>query len=150
MINDKFCHIREDFDRFLQNCNTLYTPKQYLKLDEQLLPCKAKCSFIQYIQSKPDKFGIKLWVLVENESMYVVNLDPYLGKVDNHRAVAVGEQVVKNLSCNYLDVGHNITMDNFFTSLQVARYLIQRNTTIVGIIRKNKPYLPEICNKKCS
>jgi hypothetical protein len=113
-----------------------------------LVPCKARCSFIQYIPSKPDKFGIKLWALVENESKYVLNMDPYLGQINEIRAKNVGEQVVKNLARNYMNRGYNITMDNFFTSLQLARYLKGLNTTLVGTIRRNKPYLPAVCSAK--
>jgi hypothetical protein len=30
--------------------------------------------------NKPDKFGIKFWLLVDVESKYIVNGFPYLGK----------------------------------------------------------------------
>ena len=38
--------------------------------------------------------------------------------------------------------GRNITCDNFFTSLSLARKLLEKKLTIVGTIRKNKPELP--------
>ncbi|KAE8277045.1 hypothetical protein D5F01_LYC25192 [Larimichthys crocea] len=40
--------------------------------------------------------------------------------------------------------GRNITCDNFFTSYELAqRLLLERNNTLLGTIRKNKPELPD-------
>ena len=47
-------------------------------IDEQLLPCKTR--FIQYIPLKPDKFGIKYWLISDVDSKYICNGFPYLGK----------------------------------------------------------------------
>ena len=66
--------------RFINNYQACYFPGENLTIDEQLFPCKSWCSFIQYMPSKPDKFGIKFWYLVDNESKYLCNAFPYLGK----------------------------------------------------------------------
>ena len=76
---DKLTQIREIFEKFSYNCATKYTPTFSLTIDEQLMPMKNRCPFIVYMPNKPDKFGIKFWLLVEVESKYVVNLQPYLG-----------------------------------------------------------------------
>lgn len=49
-------------------------------IDEQLLPCKSRCRFIQYMANKPDKFGIKFWLAPDVNPKYVLNDYPYLGK----------------------------------------------------------------------
>jgi len=49
-------------------------------VDEQLLPTKTRCPFIQFMPNKPDKFGIKFWNLVDLKSKYLLNSYPYLGK----------------------------------------------------------------------
>ncbi|KAM3620416.1 uncharacterized protein V6R79_022974 [Siganus canaliculatus] len=38
--------------------------------------------------------------------------------------------------------GHNITMDNFFTSAPLAEKLLKKNLTIVGTLRQKKPDIP--------
>lgn len=38
--------------------------------------------------------------------------------------------------------GHNITTDNFFTSHQLGQKLLEKQITLVGTIRKNRPELP--------
>ena len=83
--------------------------------------------------SKPDKFGIKFWLLVDCTSKYVIDGFPYLGK-DDERAIneTLPDHVVKLLMKDHLDVGYNVTMDNFFTSKQLADYLKSKKTTILG------------------
>lgn len=42
----------------------------------------------------------------------------------------------------YLDAARNVTLDNWFTSLPLLNELYQRNTTLVGTLRK-KGYVPD-------
>ncbi|CAF0776896.1 unnamed protein product [Brachionus calyciflorus] len=63
VVSDKFCMIRELWNKFIENSQACYRPNQHLTVDEQLLPSKNRCSFIQYMPNKPDKFGIKSWVM---------------------------------------------------------------------------------------
>ena len=69
---------------------------------------------------KPDKFGIKFWILAEVDSKYLVNGFPYLGK-DNLRPPnrLLGEHVILELGSPIFGKGYNITCDNFFTSLKL-------------------------------
>ena len=62
MIYDKFCLVSSQWNSFIENCQKAYVPGPYITIDEQLLPCKARCRFIQYMPNKPDKFGIKFWM----------------------------------------------------------------------------------------
>ncbi|KAJ8891121.1 hypothetical protein PR048_010635, partial [Dryococelus australis] len=58
----------------------------------------------------------------------------------------LGLRVVLDLS--YGLKGH-ITFDNFFTSCEVGQMLLNRNVTMIGTIRKNKPSIPtELLNTK--
>ncbi len=78
--NDKFCLICEIWDRFVLNSQVSYKPDKYLTIDKQLFPCQSRCSFTQYMPDKPDKFGIKFWLLVDVASKFICNGIPYLGK----------------------------------------------------------------------
>ena len=65
---DKFCSISDTWNSFIGNCQKCYRSSVDLTIDEQLFPCKIKCTFIQHIPNKPDKFGMKFWFLAVIDS----------------------------------------------------------------------------------
>lgn len=145
---DKFAAISDIWQRFVQNCVLSYNPGQHITVDEQLFPTKVRCPFLQYIASKPDKFGIKFWIAADLDTKYMCNAMPYLGK-DSTRPVGerLSESVVTRLMEPFLDRGRTVTMDNFFTSLSLANRLLQRNTTLLGTMNKIRREIPEKVKK---
>ena len=75
--------------------------------------------------NKPDKFGIKFWVLDDLKTKYCLNVIPYLGK-DESRVSSLGMHVVLSLMEPYFGRGYNVTTDNFFTGLDLARKLQEK------------------------
>lgn len=119
---------------FIENCKMAYTPNQNLTVDEQLLPCKARCKFIQYIASKPDKFGLKFWLLVDAESKYMFNGFPYLGKkVESEDSNSTPTNVVLKLLSPLYNKGYNVTSDNYFTSLELSQKLSAKKCSYVQL-----------------
>ena len=110
-----------------------------LTIDEQLMPMKNRCSFIVYMPNKPEKFGIKFWLLVEVESKYVVNLQPYLGaqEKESRQGVPLAQDVVLRLVSPVKFKGYNITTKNILTSVALAKKLETIATTVVGTVRAN-------------
>lgn len=49
-----------------------YTPNIELSIDESLVGTKARTVMTQYIPTKANKFGIKLWMLVEATAGYII------------------------------------------------------------------------------
>lgn len=93
--------------------------------------------------SKPDKFGIKFWLAADVDSKYMLNGFPYLGKDESRPpGERLGENVVMRLMEPFLGKGRNVTLDNFFTSVSLAKKLVSNNTSMVGTINKNRPELP--------
>ena len=67
----------------------------------------------------------------------------YTGKdAGSARETNQGTRVVLDLGEDIENSGRNITCDKFFTNLSLARKLLQKKLTLVGIMRKNKPELP--------
>ena len=77
---DRLCLASSLWNSFVENCKKAYLPNPYITIDEQLFHCKARCRFIQYMPKKPDKFGIKFWMVVDAETKYLYNGFPYVGK----------------------------------------------------------------------
>ncbi|KAM6999965.1 piggyBac transposable element-derived protein 4-like [Tautogolabrus adspersus] len=93
--------------------------------------------------NKPDKFGIKFWLAADVETKYFLNGFPYLGKDDTRPANQhLGESVVMRLVEPYVGKGRNVTTDNFFTSLTLAKNLQQKHTSLVGTVNKARRELP--------
>jgi hypothetical protein len=138
---DKYALMSAVHERIVENFQKAYIPHESLTADEQLFPCKVRCSFLQYMSNKPDKFGIKFWILTEVESKYCLNIIPYLGK-DETRVASLGTHVVTSLMAPYLNKGYNVCTDNFFTSHQLAITLLEKSTSIVGTVRSNRRELP--------
>lgn len=133
---DKFSMMSWVLERFVENSQKAYVPQDSLTIDEQLFPTKARCRFTQYMPNKPDKFGIKFWILAEVSSKYCLNIKPYLGK-DEQRVDGLGTHVVMKLMEPYYGRGYNVTSDNFFTSRDLALKLLDKRTSLVGTVRWN-------------
>ena len=142
--HDKIGKIRELLDLFQRNIE-LMTPGENLCVDEQLYSFRGRCGFKQYMQSKPAKYGIKYWALVDVQSSYVLNTKLYLGKINKNdkQATNVGENIVVNLAQTYFNKQtRTLTADNFFSSIKLAQLLYSKNILFIGTLRKNKPEIP--------
>ena len=76
---DKFAPITRVFQNCAIQCQKKYTCKFSLTVDEQLMPLKSRCSFVTFMPNKPDKYGVKFWVLAGVETKYVSNIHVCLG-----------------------------------------------------------------------
>lgn len=143
---DKLAPIREIFGLFVDNCKTAFTPFEYVTVDEKLEGFRGRCSFRQYIPSKPNKYGIKIFALADAKTFYTVNMEVYVGKqpqgpyaIDNSP-----KAVVERLCEPIKGTGRNVTLDNWFTSMDLVETLSEEfKLTVVGTIRKNKRQLPQ-------
>ena len=124
----------------MQNCK----PVTNLTNDEQLFPSKTGCKFTQYMPNKPNKFGLKFWA--DLVLKYMLNAFFYSGKDESRPAdLTLGEHAVLCLLQTYTKTGRNVTTNNFFTSLHLAKLLKQQDISIVGIIKPiKKAILKEI------
>lgn len=141
---NKFALISEVWNRFIENCISCYKPGQNITIDEQLFPSKTRCPFTQFIASKPDKYGQKFWIAVDLETKYILNAFPYLGKNEERdRNQRLSEYVVLKLIEPFQNMGRNVTVDNFFTSLELAKKLKDKRTSLVGTMNKARREIPD-------
>lgn len=142
---DKLAPIRQIFESFVNNCKTHYKNTEYVTIDEMLESFRGSCRFRQYMPSKPAKYGIKLFSLVDAVTFYTKNLEVYVGKqpegpyFQDTSTNALVKRMIEPIS----GTGRNVTMDNWFTSIPLAKQLLSdHNLTVVGTVRKNKPEIP--------
>ena len=81
-------------------------------------------------------------MLCDATTYYVLRAFPYVGKEEDRASTGLGEFVTLSLLEPYQNAGLNVTCDNFFTSLSLAKKLLQQHTTIVGTIRGHRREIP--------
>ena len=105
---------------FNDNCKKLLLPAKELSIDEMMIKFYGRSIVRQYIKAKPTKYGIKLWAICCGCCGYSFTQEMYLGGTAGHVG---GRDVVLQLSEPFLDKGHVIYCDRFFSHLDLAAYL---------------------------
>ena len=77
-----------------------------------------------------------------SETCYVWKIQPYLAKPVDAESAEKGQGVRVVLDLVQGLKGHNITMDNFFSSFDLGQKLLSKGLTMVGTMRKNKRSIP--------
>ena len=95
---------------------------------------------IIYATKTRARFEIKFWIKCNASTYFVLRAFPYVGKKE--REVGLHEHVTLSLMESHQNTGLNVNTENFFTSLSLARKLLQRNITIVCTVRTHGPEIP--------
>ncbi|KAJ4447052.1 hypothetical protein ANN_09041 [Periplaneta americana] len=144
---DKLAPIRSLFEQIVQKCSENFTVSEYVTIDEMLESFRGRCSFKQFIKTKPARYGIKVFSLACAKTFYTLNMEVYAGKqpegpyqVDNS-AKCVVNRMVQPISGSR----RNVTTDKWFTSVPLADELLRTHKlTLVGTLRKNKREVPPL------
>lgn len=145
ILLDKLAPIRDLFDTITASFTKFYSPSQFVTIDEKLEAFRGRCNFRQYIPSKPNKYGIKIYALTDAKMFYTLKMEVYTGKQpEGPYSVDNSSMAVVLRLCDVIhNTGRNITCDNFFTSIPLIDKLEQEyKLTVIGTIRKNKRELP--------
>ena len=97
-----------------------------------------------YIANKPAKYGIKLVMACDVESKYMLNAMPFLGNGTTRASpgLTLGHHLAKTLVAPYTHFNRNVTTDNWFTFMELAKDLMDNcGMTIVSTSCSNKKYL---------
>lgn len=140
---DKFAPIRNIWESFVENARSLYSPAEYVTIDEQLLGFRGRCPFRVYMRNKPDKYGLKVVMMNDAKTFYMLNATPYAGKFKPPNKEPVPSYYVRTLSEPIHGSNRNITVDNWFSSIPLfEKMLMDYKLTMVGTLRSNKPEIP--------
>ena len=121
-----------------------------LTVDEHLLPFRGKCPFRMYILNKPAKYCIKIVMVNDVVSKYMLKGIPYLRKESTtpRHGLQLSHQFTKDLTQPYCNTNRNITTDNWFTSVPLLQDMLSQGMTLVGTVRANKQEIPEQIRRK--
>ncbi|UYV82150.1 hypothetical protein LAZ67_21001138 [Cordylochernes scorpioides] len=121
------------FEMLIEHVNNkfiyYYKPTQNLTVDESL---------------HHGRFGVKLWMLCESKTGYCLRMKPYKGKL-SPIIKSLSYDVPMNLlqGSSLLGKGYHLITDNFFTSINLAKDLLDSHTYLTGTIRTNRKGLPK-------
>ena len=121
------------FKYFNERWRDIAIPSRFLSGDEAMIPSKVRHTLKQYIKGKPHKFGFKLYMLADPASqlcLHSVIHDGKCGSMENIVAKMVPESFHRR--------GTVIILDNFYTTLQVVRYLQSCGLHVIGTVRPNR------------
>lgn len=125
-------------DRFRHH----YVPAQELSVDESLVGTRGRSVMKQYIPTKKHKYGVKLWMLVESTTAYILNIDVYKGKKYDNSPIGIpfASYIVLNLlaAANLLQKAYHVFCDSFFTSLDLAWRLTLMGVHVTRTVRSNR------------
>lgn len=142
---DKLAPIRTFFEDFNSNLTKHYIMSNYCTVDEKLEAFRGRCGFKVYMPKKPNRYGIKIYALTDAKLAYTSNLEIYVGQQPQgpYQQTTKTVDLVTRLCRPIWGTNRNVTLDNFFTSKQLADTLLTNHKlTIIGTIRKNRPELP--------
>ena len=113
----------------------LFQPYAQVSIDERMVQNKGRYAFRQYIKDKPTKWGMKLWVIADAGTGYTYNFEVYTGKTGNAPPkFGLAYDVVIRLMKSLFGQGYKLFVDNFYSSVQLCKDLIDNKTTMCGTI----------------
>lgn len=120
----------------------LFTPGRQLSLDETLIRTFGRIKFKVRIISKAARYGIKLYVLTDAQTAFVLKIIIYTGKSTYQPTIDANEKktvsIVKEL-CQHLAGTHRtVFVDRFYTSIELMRELKAMDLYLTGTLMKNR------------
>ena len=133
--------VSEEMERLLKR---YYKLGPFISVDEQLVGFRGRCAFRMYMPSKPDRYGLKIFLAANSSTCYPLTILPYLGQQTSDLAggLGLGYYAVTKTCEQFFNGGRNITTDRWFTSMPLAAHLAANKTTLVGTMNTNKRCIP--------
>ena len=143
--NDSYKKIEPFLNEVQRICKNSRLPKKDISVDEKLMLYKGRLYFRQYIPNKRSRYGIKIYACCESQTGYLWNFllhtsakhhHCFGNDVPNAENFSHSERVIIELVKDILDQGYHIFADNWFSSVKLASFLIERNTLYTGTLRE--------------
>ena len=126
------------WDEVKRNCQSKFRPGKWLSLDEGMVGYKGFLSWIKRVSipMKPTKTGFKIFGIAELKSGYLLTFDIQRIELKNNVDMIIG------LAAPFLGKYHRIFTDRAYTSVKVAKALLENRTYLTGPVRRNSGELP--------
>ncbi|XP_069185477.1 piggyBac transposable element-derived protein 4 isoform X1 [Procambarus clarkii] len=126
---DKLIKVRPVMDYLKERFAQVYIPNKELCLDEGTMAWRGRLLFKVYNPNKPNKYGVKLYMLAESVSGYIYDFDVYSG---------IGKTIVDTVTGlvqPLVNKGYHLYMDNYYNSVTLTEKLRELGVYTCGTIR---------------
>jgi len=150
ILGDRIYKIKPIIETLRKKFKNSFSPDQKMCIDESIVEWKGRLCFKQFIPSKRHRFGIKLFVLCDCESGYILDFLVYTGaqtQIDLIESLGMSGSVVSTLMKPYFHKGHIIYLDNWYTSPTLFKYLSRKKTGGCGTVKINRKGMPKLYQK---
>ena len=134
--------VEELMDKLQDHFSKILIPGQALSLDETLLWAFGYIHFKVQIINKAARYGIKLYVLTDAVTAYVLRIIPYTGRYQQYESDATTQKktvsIVKELVANYAGSHRTIYLDRYYASMDVATELLKMQLYVTGTVMSNR------------
>ena len=116
-------------------------------VDESLVLFKGRLSFRQFIRTKRARFGIKIYQLCTSSGVlldFLIYHGNSAAELIQLPDFLTTEKIPITLLQPYLNNGHILFTDNFYTTPRLAQYLLLNGTALVGTVRPNRKNFPKM------
>lgn len=149
---DRDLKIRNIVAHMKEKCQLFYLPSEKVSVDESTVSFKGKIVFRVYNPNKPNKFGLKVFVLSDSLNGYIYNFDPYYGKENEDpvhellKTTKVVTQLCATLTKdpNNPPSGRHVFVDRYYNSPQLAQQLLKMNMYVTGTVMGNRKEMPTL------
>lgn len=143
---DPLHKLRPLMDKILEKFNSSFQTGEAITIDEGICAFRGRVGFKIYMPQKPNKYGIKIFMLADANTAYIKNFEVYTGK-DPYKDNSAAGTVLRLLS-HMSGSGHTVYVDRFFTSIDLAERLETLNIGLVGTIIKTRKNIPPVMKTK--
>ncbi|XP_037527279.1 piggyBac transposable element-derived protein 4 isoform X1 [Rhipicephalus sanguineus] len=147
---DRLRAIRPTMEKIEERFSAFFAPFQDLCINESLMPWRGRLSCRQYIPSERHRFGVKTFVLCDVHTGYILRFIVCTGAttgVTITKELGFTGSVVVELLRDFLDKGHSLFVDDWYTSPALFKFLLSRQTNACGTVHANRKGLPEFAKK---
>lgn len=149
IINHSLKKIKPIIDDLQEKFSRSIIPGKNLCIDESLLLWKGRLKFKQYIPLERNRFGIKIFELVDCTTGFVLGFVIYTGVDTDYEKFDLGitGDIVAHFLKPYFNKGHILYIDNWYSSPQLAEFLHNHDTGMYGTVKANRKGLPKFNTK---
>ena len=139
-------------DSLCKRFNKVFSPFRQLSIDEMVVGYKGRWQYKQFNASKPEKYHIKSFGLVDSTCGYVLQILTYFGAntsyhpdcdPDSGMAIRIFDTLLKDLG-----TGYHIYADRWYTTRALVDHLTAKNLYYTGTLQTNRKLPPELKTRK--